>query len=117
MTAKTRLGVAARVDDVFGVTAEFDVFASGAMTGFAAGAACQFRSFDEKPRMRAGQKFPADLLVAFHASLVADIMRTGNGQWRHDRVGRRGTRLRHRDSERRRRSPRHPPAPMFYGHI
>ena len=53
----------------FGVAAGFDVFAAGAVAGFAAGFAGHRRVRKMDPRVRAGGKFPDDLRVAIHAGL------------------------------------------------
>ena len=87
MTLETRRRVITRVDDEIGAAAGFDVFAARTVTGFAAGLAGHRRSFKMNPRVRAGRKFPDNVLVAVRAGLVTDIMRAGNFQWCHHRAG------------------------------
>jgi len=89
MTLKAGRGVLAGVDDEFGAAAGLDVFATGAVAGFAAGFAGHGRVGDVDPRVGTGREFPDDLLVAIQASLIADVVRAGNLQ-RHCDYSRRG---------------------------
>lgn len=89
MTLKTSRRIRARVDDESG-PAGLDMFAARPVAGFTAGLAGHRSIARMNPRVRAGGKYPADVLVTVRAALVADIVRTGNFQRSHDGVRRGG---------------------------
>ena len=91
MALETGFGIFAGIDDELRGAAGADVFAAGAMAGFATAFAGHGRIFKVQTRMRTGGKFPDDVGMAIGAGPVAHIMRAGNFQ-RHGDLGRsRGT--------------------------
>ena len=91
---KTRRGILARIDDEFFGAAQArrgDVFAAGAVTGFAPALTGHRRRLGMNPRVRAGGKSSHNFRMTIHARLVADKMRARNFQGRHDFGSGRGT--------------------------
>lgn len=84
MALKTGLRFFAGVDDELRRAAGTDVFAAGAMAGFAPALAGHPRVFKMQPRVGAGGKFPDDVRMAIGASAIADKMRAGNLERHHD---------------------------------
>jgi len=75
--------VIVRIDDELCAAAGFDVFAAGAVAGFAAGFAGHRGILKMDARVRAGGKFSDEVGMAIRAGFVADVMRAGDFQ-RHD---------------------------------
>ena len=89
MTLKAGGRVLAGVDDEFGAAAGLDMFAAGAMAGFATGFTGHGCIFKMDPRVRTHGKFPDDIRVTIRTGFVADEMRAGDFE-RHGRHGRGG---------------------------
>jgi len=91
---KTRRGILTWIDDEFFGAAQArrgDVFAAGAVTGFAP-ALAGHGGLGMNSRVRAGGKFSHNFGMTIHTSFVADKMRSGNFQRQHDLGRGRGTR-------------------------
>ena len=88
---KTGFRIFAGIDDELRRTPRADVFAAGAVAGFAAALAGHRGVGKMQARVRTHWKFSDDVRVAIGAGLVADEMRAGNFQGRNDRGRGRGT--------------------------
>src|SRR5688572_20475020 len=85
MTLKTRRRVLAGIDDEFATsTTDSDVFAAGAVTGFAAILALPGLAVEPKARVRTGGKAARVVGVTFEAGAIADKRRALDGRWRND---------------------------------
>jgi hypothetical protein len=92
---KTSGRVLARIDDESFAAAQAargDMFAAGTVAGFAPALAGHRRVLGMKPRVRAGWKSSHNVGMTIRAGLVADEMRAGDFQRRHDLGRGRGTR-------------------------
>jgi hypothetical protein len=91
---KTSRRVVARINNEFFRAAQArrgDMFAAGAVTGFAPALTGHRRRLGMNPRVRAGGKSSHNFRMTIHARLVADKMRARNFQGRHDFGSGRGT--------------------------
>jgi hypothetical protein len=92
---KTRGRVLARIDDesfAAAPAARGDMFAAGTVAGFEPALANHRGILGMNPRVRAGWKSSHNVGMAIRAGLVADELRAGDFQRRHDLGRGRGTR-------------------------
>jgi hypothetical protein len=87
---KTGGGVLAGIDDEL-AAAGLDVFAAGAVAGFATLLAGEAGLFEVQARVRAGREGAADVRVAIHAGMIADERGALDFRWGHDRAVNGGT--------------------------
>lgn len=78
--------VLAPIDDELAAPApRFDMFAAGAVAGFAAGLAGEFGALKMESSVRAGGEYPGDIGVTLVAGLVAGVSGARNVRRRHNR--------------------------------
>jgi hypothetical protein len=81
---KTGVGFFSGIDDEICRAAGTDMLAAGTVTGFASALAGHGGIFDMQTRMRAAGKFADNFHMTIGARPVANIVRTGNFERRHD---------------------------------
>jgi len=86
MATETGFRFAAGVDDEVRPAAGLDVFAAGAVAGFASRAAGEIAAFRHQPRMRVGGKLVHEVRMALGANRIADEMRARDFQRRRHRA-------------------------------
>lgn len=80
---ETGCWIFSRIDDEADRAAGPDMFAAGAVAGFATALALHGGAFDLQPRVRAGRKLTDNIGVAIRACLIACVVRAGDFEGGH----------------------------------